>query len=214
VIRRLIDITMPLSDEMVHWPGDPTPRVGRASDIERGDACTVTTLSLSAHTGTHVDAPSHYLRGGSSLDDLSLAGLLGAARVVEIADPVAVTVRELARQRIRRGDRVLLKTRNSEIGGDLHRLGTDYVALTAESARWLADRGVRAVGIDGLSVDPPDSSGAHLVLLAAGVWIIEGLRLSGVAAGRWELFCLPLRLAGAEGAPARAVLRCRPPARH
>ncbi len=207
--RRLIDISTPLANRMAHWPGDPEPRFTRLAEIGDGDACTVTAMAMSAHTGTHVDAPLHYLRGGRTLDEMPLAGLVGPARVIEIADAQAVTVGELERWRIRRGDRLLLRTRNSLLANDLRRLTSDYVALAPEAARWLAARGVRCVGIDALSVDPPDSSAAHLALLAAGVWIIEGLRLAGVAAGRYELLCLPLRLAGAEGAPARALLRAR-----
>jgi arylformamidase len=206
----LIDISMPLADGMVHWPGDPPPRITRLADVGDGDACTLTALSMSAHTGTHVDAPRHYLRGGRTVDDMPLAGLLGSARVIEIADAQEVTVQELLGQRIRRGDRVLLKTRNSLLANNPRRLTGDYVALAPEAARWLVERSVASVGIDGLSVDPPGSSDAHVALLAAGVWIIEGLRLAGVAAGRYELICLPLRLAGAEGSPARAVLRPRP----
>jgi arylformamidase len=154
-----------------------------------------------------VDAPSHYLRGGRTVDEMPLAALVGPALVLEIADADAVTVRELAGRRIRRGDRVLLKTRNSLLSSNLGRLAGDYAAIAPEAAEWLAERAVAAVGVDALSVDPPDGSAAHRTLLGAGIWIIEGLRLAGVAAGRYELLCLPLRLAGAEGSPARALLR-------
>jgi len=210
VSESCIDISLPIAEGMVHWPGDPAPHITRLADLERGDACTLTALAMSAHTGTHVDTPRHYLRDGATLDGMPLAGLLGAARVVEITDPHEVTVAELAGRNIRRGERVLLRTRNSVVEGDLRPLLVDYVALSGAAARWLAARGVAAVGIDALSVDPPDRSEAHLALLSAGVWIIEGLRLAGVEPGRWELVCLPLRLAGAEGAPARAVLRPLP----
>jgi len=205
--RQLIDVSMPLGRGMPRWPGDPPPRIERLLDRRRGDACTLSALALSAHAGTHVDAPAHYLAGGRSVAAMDLAGLIGPARVLEIADAAEVTAAELARHRVRRGDRVLLKTRNS-LPGAPGRLARDYVALTAEAAAWLAARGVRAVGVDGLSVDPPASDAAHLALLGAGVWIIEGLRLAGVAPGRWELLCLPLHLA-TEGAPARAILRGR-----
>lgn len=203
--EKLIEISMPLADGMVRWPGDPEPRIRRVADRERGDPCTLTTLAMSAHTGTHVDAPLHYLAEGTAVDAMPLAGLVGPARVVEVRHPTAVTVAELAPSGIRRGERVLFKTRNSLAEGGALLAG--YVALAADAARWLAARRVRAIGIDGLSVDPPGGDAAHLALLSAGIWIIEGLRLAGVAPGRWELLCLPLRLAGAEGAPARAVLR-------
>jgi arylformamidase len=205
--RDLIDISMPLHGGMVHWPGDPPPRFERVMDRRRGDPCTLTVLTASAHSGTHVDAPAHYLRGGRTVDEMDPAGLIGPARVLEITDAAEVTSDELACHRVRRGDRVLLKTRNSLLPAS-RRLTRDYVALSAEAARWLVRRGVAAVGTDALSVDPPDGDEAHLELLGAGIWIIEGLRLGGVPPGRYELLCLPLRLA-AEGAPARAFLRTR-----
>ncbi len=205
--ERFIDISLPIADGMVHWPDDPPPRVERIAHLDAGDPCSLTALAMSAHTGTHVDAPSHYLRGGRTLDAMPLSAVVGPALVLEIADADAVTVRELAGRRIRRGDRVLLKTRNSLNTPDLSRLANDYVAVAPAAAVWLAARGVAAVGVDALSVDPPESSAAHRTLLGAGIWIIEGLRLGGVAPGRYELLCLPLRLAGAEGSPARAVLR-------
>jgi arylformamidase len=205
--RQLIDISMPLRNGMAIWPGDPEPRFERVMECRRGDPCTLTALALSAHTGTHVDAPAHYLRGGRRVDEMELAGLIGPALVLEIADAAEVTAAELRGHRIRRGGRVLLKTRNSLISGG-RRLTTDYVAVAADAAHWLAVRGVLAVGIDALSIDPPDRDTAHLALLEAGIWIIEGLRLAGVPAGRYELLCLPLRLA-TEGAPARALLRSR-----
>jgi arylformamidase len=201
-----IDISTPLVDGMAHWPGDPTPRVTRYADLERGDACTLTALAISAHTGTHVDAPRHYLEHGATLDEMPLGALLGRARVIEITDERRVTAEALAGRRIRRGDRVLLRTRASCPGAPGPPAAADGAALTPEAASWLVARDVVCVGIDTLSVDPADSSAAHRILLEAGVWIIEGLLLEGVAAGVYELICLPLRLAGAEGAPARALL--------
>jgi arylformamidase len=205
--KQPIDISMTVRNGMPHWPGDPAPRLERVMDLRRGDPCTLTVLTVSAHTGTHVDAPAHYLRGGRSVAEMDLAALVGPARVLEIADAAAVTAAELALHRVRRGERLLLKTRNSLIDS-ARRLTRDYVALAPDAARWLAERGVVAVGTDALSIDPPGGDEAHRTLLAAGIWIIEGLRLAGVPAGRYELLCLPLRLA-AEGAPARALLRRR-----
>jgi len=203
---RLIDISTPLRPGMVHWPDDPEPRFERLLDGARGDDCTLTAVSMSAHTGTHVDAPLHYLAGGRTVAEMPLDGLVGPARVVEIADERAVTAAELRRLRVRRGERLLLKTSVSRRAAD--HWAPDYPAFTGDAARWLAGRAVVAVGTDALSVDPPDRSEAHRTLLAAGIWIIEGLRLEEVRPGRYELLCLPLHLA-AEGAPARAVLRRR-----
>jgi arylformamidase len=201
-----IAISTPLRDRMAHWPGDPEPRIVTVADVGGGDDCTLTTLAMSAHTGTHVDAPAHYLAGGATLDGMPLAALIGPALVVDAGEAPVVELAVLPRRRIRRGDRVLFRTRNSTSGEAFDHLASEYAWLAGDAARWLAARGVAAVGVDGLSVDPPASAEAHLALLGAGVWIIEGLRLGGVPAGRYHLVCLPLRLAGAEGAPARAVL--------
>jgi arylformamidase len=198
---------MAVRNGMPVWPGDAPPRLERVMDLRRGDPCTLTSLAMSAHTGTHVDAPAHFLRGGRTVAGMDIAALVGPARVLEIADAAAVTAVELARHGVRRGERVLLKTRNSLLP-QTQRLARDYAALAADAAAWLAGRGVVAVGIDALSVDPPGCDDAHRALLGAGVWVIEGLRLAGVGPGRYELLCLPLRLA-AEGAPARALLRRR-----
>jgi arylformamidase len=205
--REIIDISMTVRTGMPVWPGDPALRLERVMDLRRGDPCTLTSLAMSAHTGTHVDAPAHYLRGAATVAEMDAGALVGPARVIEIADAAAVTAAELARHRVRRGDRVLLKTRNSLLP-ESRRPARDFVALAADAAAWLAGRGVAAVGIDALSVDPPGCDDAHHALLGAGVWVIEGLRLAGVAPGPYELLCLPIRL-DAEGAPARALLRRR-----
>jgi arylformamidase len=208
-----IDVTLPVRTGMTHWPDDPPPRVERVLDLARGDACTLTHLDLSAHTGTHVDAPAHFVAGAATLDDLAADALVGPARVLAIADPHRVTATELGRARLRRGERVLLRTANSA-RGILHApFAADYVALDLGAARLLAARGVRAVGIDALSIGAPGGEGeeVHRVLFAAGIWVVEGLDLAAAPAGRIDLVCLPLRLAGAEGAPARVMVRPPPP---
>lgn len=210
-----IDVSLPVRTGMTHWPDDPPPRVERVLDLARGDACTLTHLDLSAHTGTHVDAPAHFVAGAATLDDLPADALVGPALVLDIADPRRVTAAELRRARLRRGARVLLRTANSA-RGTLHApFAADYVALDLGAARLLATRGVRAVGIDALSIGAPGEEGdeVHRVLLAAGIWVIEGLDLVAAPVGRVDLVCLPLRLASAEGAPARAMVRARLPTR-
>jgi len=210
--RRWLDVSLPLAAGMIGWPGDEPVRVERIQDVGRGDPCTLTRLGLGTHSGTHVDAPLHYLRGGAALDAMPLDGLLGPARVLAIADPVAVTPAELARHRIRRGERILLRTRNSRRRWWEHPFAEDYVFVTPAAAAFLADRGVRCVGIDALSVGGFRAGGreTHESLLGAGVWIVEGLALTAVGPGPVDLLCLPLSIPGADGAPARALLRRRP----
>ncbi len=203
-----IDVTVPVRAGMLHWPGDPPVAVERVQDLDRGDVCTVSRLTLGAHTGTHVDAPLHYLPGGPGVDELPLDSLVGEARVVRIADDRRVTVEELARHDVRPGERLLFRTRNSDHSWPEAPFTDEFVCLTPESAAWLAQRGVRTVGVDYLSVgSPTDGIAIHRALLLAGVVIVEGLDLSRVPAGRYQLVCLPMKLRGGDGAPARVLLR-------
>lgn len=204
-----IDISVPLRSGMLHWPGDREVHITRDEDLERGDAVTLSHLDFGTHTGTHMDAPLHYLRGGDSLDAMPFAATIGPARVIAIADPVAITAGELASLGLAPGQRLLFKTRNSARRWAEAPFDESFVHLTGEAAAFLADRRVRTVGVDYLSVGGylGDGDATHRTLLAAGIWIIEGLDLAGVEPGAYELICLPLRIASAEGAPARAVLR-------
>jgi arylformamidase len=210
-----IDVSVPLRTGMAHWPDNPPVVVERTMDLEQGDACTVSRLSMGAHTGTHMDAPSHFVAGGPSLDALPFDAVIGRARVVAIRNPRAVTVEELRRHAIRRGERLLFRTRNSGRCWGADAFVEDFVYVSADAARYLAERGVRLVGVDYLSVGGfvHDGQETHEALLGAGIWVVEGLDLSKVRPGPVDLVCLPLRLSGSEGAPARAIVRERRPAR-
>jgi arylformamidase len=178
--RHWIDITTPIRNGMPHWPGDPDVRVELIASIENG-GCNVTALSMCAHTGTHMDAPRHYLPDGATIDQLPPDAAIGPARVTAglPAD-------------CRPGERILVKG----------------AILTLAAALQLASRGIRLVGVDSLSVGPGGDEGdaIHRVLLAAGVCLLEGLDLDAVEPGDYDLVALPLRIAGADGAPARAFL--------
>jgi len=204
-----IDVSVPLRTNMVHWPGDPEVRIERTQSIESGAPCNVSKLTMGAHTGTHMDAALHFVPGGAALDAMPLSATIGPARVLEIRDAEAVHAAELQEHRIRRGERILLKTRNSARCWPQPAFVEDFVYIAADGARYLAERRVRTVGVDYLSVGGyrRDGSETHLALLQAGIWIIEGLNLSAVRPGSYELICLPLRIEGADGGPARAVLR-------
>ena len=164
---------------------------------------------MGSHTGTHMDAPAHFLRGGRPMDRMPLEAVVGPARVIPVHDPEVIGVEELRSHRIRRGERILFKTRNSGRCWKSGAFVRDFVCLTAESARFLAVLRPRCIGVDYLSVGGYKRDGAqvHRALLGAGIWIIEGLNLAGVRPGRYELICLPLKISGGDGAPARAVLR-------
>lgn len=180
---------MPLRDGMPRWPDDPEVRI----HAEEYGGCRVTLLAMSAHTGTHVDAPLHYFPGGRPVDDLAIDATVGRARVVAAPGGGAVGERQARECRPQRGERLLFKA-----GG--------RASLTAEAARVLAEAGIRAAGVDSLSVGDET---VHRILLEAGVVIIEALDLGAVDPGEYDLICLPLRIAGADGAPARAILRKR-----
>ncbi len=197
---------------MVHWPGDPAVRIERAQRMERGDPLNLTFLSMSAHTGTHIDAPFHFLQNGGTIDTMPLSAMMGRARVVAIEDPRSIGVEEIARHRVRRGERILLKTAMSarpRSMGD-REFRKDFVYLTNDAARHLATQGIRTVGIDYLSVggfERGNGEETHRILLGAGIWIIEGLDLSRVPPGPCRLICLPIRIERGDGAPARAFVR-------
>jgi arylformamidase len=194
---------------MPAWPGNPPVRIGRHEDMSKGGDANVTAISLGAHTGTHMDAPVHFLADGIGIEAMDLSATMGEARVIEIGDPAAIRRHELHAARIARGERILFKTRNSSYAWSRSTFVEDFVGITLGAAEHLAESGVRAVGVDYLSVAAfgDDAAGIHRALLSAGVWIIEGLDLSPVAEGSYELICLPLRIPGSDGAPARALLR-------
>ncbi len=204
-----IDISVPVYQGMVHWPGDPEFQSCRVQSLDRGDVCNVTQFSTSAHIGTHMDAPAHFLQDGVGIDQAPLEALIGECRVLQIQDPDAVRVAELKEQRITPGERILFKTRNSARRWENREFHGDFVYIAEEAARFLADRHVRTVGIDYLSVGgfTKDGPETHRALLSAGIWIIEGLDLSQVSPGRYEFVCLPLKLRDSDGAPARALVR-------
>jgi len=207
--RQWIDISVPLRNGMAHWPGDPPFELERVHDMEQGDSNNLSKIAMGTHSGTHVDTPLHFIRGGNGISEVSISATVGRARVIEISDAESIKPAELIHQRIRRGERLLFKTRNSSRAWKTDGFVEDFVFISEEGARFLALRGVALVGVDYLSVGGFKRGGreTHLALLEAGVCIIEGLDLSQVTPGRYELVCLPLRIAGAEGAPARAILR-------
>jgi arylformamidase len=181
----------------------------RFDKIEAGDNTNTTRFEMSAHTGTHVDAPYHFINHGKGVDQLSLKVLTGRVYVLHLPNIDVVTAADLEKADIPpRTRRLLIRTRNSEYWAKgVREFQTDFVGLTADAADYLVKRGVKLVGVDYLSVAPyKQSRPTHEILLRANVIIVEGLNLAEVAQGRYMLYCLPLKLKGADGAPARAIL--------
>lgn len=207
-MSRWIDISMPLRNGMTVWPGDPPPDFRQTAWIDWGELCNLTRLNISAHTGTHMDAPRHFLRDGAPIDTLPLDAVLGPARVIETTSSPAVTPADLPTD-LEPGERLLLKTPNSARNLLDVPFAEDFVYISQDAARLLADARIQTLGIDALSVGGfhQDLVETHEILLGAGIWIIEGLDLRTIAPGRYELACLPLKIMGSDGAPARAALR-------
>jgi kynurenine formamidase/threonine dehydrogenase-like Zn-dependent dehydrogenase len=205
-----IDVTVGIRQEMVHYPGDPGVELKQTKHLDRGDPATVSQLSLGVHTGTHVDAPVHFIGGASGVDKFSIDVLIGPARVIEILDKEVCTAQDLAAYDIQAGERLLLRTSNSDRVWKVDAFIEDYAHLDTSAARMLAERRVRMVGIDYLSIGRGDEGPeVHRLLLEAGVVIVEGLDLSRVKPGVYDVVCLPLKILGGDGAPARVALRPR-----
>lgn len=207
--KKWIDISVTIKPGMAHWPDNPAIKVDRMLDMNKGDVCNVSVLSFGSHTGTHMDAPLHFIKNGKGLDKMPLDATIGPARVIEIKDKEAVKVEEIATQRIKAGERILFKTRNSTRSWKTDEFDKNFVYISKEAAAFLAKAKVMTVGIDYLSVGGffKDGKETHDALLGAGIWVIEGLNLSKVKAGRYELNCLPIKVLNSDGAPARALLR-------
>jgi len=206
----IYDISVPVKRGMPIWPGSVEPKLWRTMSLENGDPANVSRLDLDVHTGTHVDAPRHFLEDGNSVDRLSLDDLIGPAFLADIPRVTSITASDLDNLNLPpKTERILFRTCNSDLWatGETE-FKKDYVALTADAARWVVMKGIKLVGVDYLSVECyGESYPAHEILLEAGVIIVECLNLSRVKAGIYELICMPLNLVGAEGAPARAALR-------
>lgn len=207
---RTYDITLSISGDLVVWPDDPPVELYQVGKISEGNVANVSRVHMSVHTGTHVDAPYHFVDGGRTVESLDLGLLTGRAYVLHLPDDVDLITREVIEQAgiPPRTKRVLFRTRNSNLWENSgHTFDKKYVALDQEASALLIKRGVKLVGVDYLSVAPfEDIVDPHVELLQAGVIVVEGLNLSEVSQGRYTLYCLPLKIEGVDGAPARAIL--------
>ena len=207
---KIYDISLTINPDMPVWPKDPAVKIERVSKIEDGANANVSHLDMGAHTGTHVDAPFHFLPDGASIETLDLSILVGPVQVVEIpAEVNEITAECIQQAGLAEGiTRVLFKTRNSTywVQG-VRKFQTGFVGINLDGAQELTERGIRLVGIDYLSVAPyRRSRPTHEVLLKAAMIVVEGLDLSQVPAGFYQLYCLPLKIKDSDGAPARVIL--------
>ena len=209
---KIHDVTLTLRAGMTTWGNEPGPELRPLRRIAKGDSANVSTLTLSDHTGTHVDPPIHFIEGGATVESLPVDALIGPCVVLGYDAATSITADWLDRARVPAdARRILFKTRNSRLWDDpMHKFTRDIVAVGASAAKWCVDHGVRLVGIDYLTIEPqgPEKAGypTHHTLLGAGVVIVEGLDLRAVAPGGYDLVCAPLKIAGGDGAPARVFL--------
>jgi arylformamidase len=204
------DISLPIAPNMPTWPSDAPIVVEPTSRIGRGDSANVSRLGMSSHTLTHVDPPGHFIDRGLTVDRLPLDVLIGPAIVVEPhPQKNLITATDLGQLGLRDVERVLIKTRNSDLWtGGPYEFQSDYVSLSKDAAAWLVSKGIKLVGVDYLSVEAYEARehSVHHTLLGKGVVVVEGLNLTQVPEGRYQLICLPLKIQNGDGAPARVVL--------
>jgi arylformamidase len=204
---KLIDVSVPLDAQLPTYPHNTPFTLEPMKRLANGDSSNVSTLHMSAHTGTHVNAPRHFFDNGAGTEALPLELLIGRARVIEISSR-GIAAEDLAAVDLSDDIRLLIKTRNSRLWSspEFH---ADYVGVTESGAKHLVEHGIKVIGVDYLSVEQFKNPGgpAHHALLGAGTIVIEGLDLRQVEPGIYEMFCLPLRVVGSDGAPARVVLR-------
>lgn len=206
------DISVPLKQGMTYLPLDPVPpKIYRFNDVELGAKVTMSMLEIISHTGTHIDTPRHFIPGGSTVSDMPLNATIGPARVLEIKDPETIKVQELKRHNIRKGERILCRTRNSPRVYESPKFVEDYVYLDADAAGYLAEKKITLFGLDCITIgnyrDEESVVKTHQSLLSAGIYILEGCALGHVPPGDYELLCLPLLMYKGDAGPCRAILR-------
>jgi len=204
-----IDISLTIETGRIVWPGDPGVEVSKLLQIEKGDICNTSLLTCPVHVGTHVDAPLHFVDGGDGIESLPLYSLAGKAKVFEIINKTEIPLGEIENSNIDEGDIVLFKTINSTVYLKEKSFNEKYVYLSTEAAEYLVMKKIATVGIDYYSIAGVNNNliECHQVLLGAKVTIIEGLDLSGISPGEYEFVCLPLKIKGSDGSPARAIIR-------
>jgi len=206
------DISVPIKQGMVYFPTDPAPpKYYRYSDRALGSPVTMSMLEIIGHTGTHLDAPLHFIPDGSTISDMRVDAIIGPCRVIEIKDKETVKVAELEKYNIKKGDRILCKTRNSPATYEGPKFVEDYVYLDINAADYLVEKGVVLFGLDCITIgywkNEDSVVKTHQKLLGAGIYILENCAMGGVPAGEYELLCLPLLLYHGDAAPSRAILR-------
>ncbi|MEI6056578.1 MAG: cyclase family protein [Lentisphaerota bacterium] len=207
---KLYDISLPISNDLFVWPGDPSVSLIQAKSISKGDQCNVSQLQMGVHTGTHIDAPYHFINDGARVESIPMETFIGTCLVIEVDSKTLVEKQDLLKYKIGEHSRILLKTRNTDLwANNVKSFDRNFVALAIDAAQYLIEMNILLVGIDYLSIESFHSANnpVHKLLLKNNITILEGLNLSKIKPGVYELICLPLKLQGCEGSPARVLLR-------
>ena len=204
-----IDISLTIHPGMPYWPDNPAVNVEPSQCLAHGGVCNVSKMTIGTHTGTHVDGINHFIKGGIGIDQMPLDATIGRARVIEIKDTEQIKVAEIEPHNLQAGERILFKTKNSTHALKADHFVEDFVHISTDAAKYLGERKVRTVGVDYLSVGGYQGNviDVHHALLGSGIWAIEGLDLSQVEPGEYELICLPIKLKDGDGGLARAILK-------
>jgi len=206
----IFDISLTIAPEMPVWPGDPPVILEQMASMDSGDHNNISRLACSVHTGTHVDAPHHFLNDHRTVEQMPLDVLTGPAEIIRLADDIDLVTADILEKATIPDEtaRLLIRTCNSHLWVSGNKtFYEDYVGISQDGAEWIVRRGIKLVGIDYLSIAPfHQSIPTHETLLKAGIIILEGVNLSAVSPGRYELYCLPLKLEGSDGALARVIL--------
>src|SRR3989338_4244232 len=206
---KIYDISVPIFEGMHAWPRDPKVKIRPNRQISKGSSCNVSRISFGSHTGTHVDAPYHFLKKGKKMDEIPLGIFIGKAWVFEIDAEKKINIKDINKLNLEGKERVLFKTTNSKIWERRKKFFKEFVYITDKAAKFIVEAGVKLLGIDYLSVEGFGIPGApaHHILLGNGVILLEGINLLKVSQGEYELICMPLKISGGDGAPARVILR-------
>ena len=206
---KLYDISVSLGDESIDFPGDTPYQRKMVQTLEDGDECNLSEITMSAHAGTHMDAPSHFFSEGKTIDRFPVEKFILSAVVVHVQNRGSIEPEALEDVTVLPGDAILFKTGNSTEGRIENGVfEEDFVYLSEKGADWCLQKRVGLVGIDYISIEKYGSkaSPVHRKILGRGIPILEGINLKSVPAGKYTLYCFPLKIGGGEGAPVRAIL--------
>lgn len=211
IAHEWIDISATISDHMTRWPDDPPVRIYKAEQIGvKGAVANVTAIETTAHVGTHIDAPLHFVKDGMDVASVPLEILIGPAKVICIQNPNKIDVETVKQHNINPDDRILFRTRNSDHPWEHEPFKEDYVYLSTEAAKFLAERKINCVGIDYLSLgSKKNDPEVHRLMLENNIIIIEGLKLKNIESGEYDMICLPLKIKDSDGGPSRVIVRKR-----